>query len=404
MKSADEIGRAVDRARTILGSLRHELRSVVALLSEHPRAAYIGWTGHHNLGDEVLLLAHKELLQGITLIGYRRSSLLKLLCAVTGRRLYDLGILGGGTLINQHHMWLTGVRELQNSGVPMICLGTGVASAGFWSANAEALDMLGHAGDELDDWTKALRSFSFVGVRGPYSSAALRGRGLENVDVVGDTALSLSDDADFDDRPHRRGVVGLSVGHVEHNPMWGDPVTYMDEVVKFARLMCDLGHEVQLLPVWDRDVASNEAILERVNRGGCRLRCVFDDYADYSRAVRECEVFVGQKLHSTVIACMNGVPSVMIEYRPKCRDFMASVDLEDYVIRTDQFTAETAATMVERLLRDRQAVLEKLEKRIANHRSTQSAIAGIVREFLVAGSRTAGRDPDRASRLLTREP
>ncbi len=316
---------------------------------------------------------------------YRRSHFLETLCAVTGRSLYDIGILGGGTLINQHHMWLTQVRELRRRNVPMICLGTGVAAPEFWCGKEETLTVLGHAGDELDGWTSTLAMFSFVGVRGPYSLAILSGRGLNGAFTIGDTALSLWGSEPFGGGRGRPGVLGLSVGHVDGNPLWGDPDRYMSEVVRFAQLMCDSGYEVHLLPVWDRDVPSNESILAQVDRRGCRLLRVFDVYNDYSRAVRECEIFVGQKLHSTVIACINGVPSVMIEYRPKCRDFMASLDLEEYVIRTDNFTAETAAAAVDRLRGNTPVVLKKLERRIADYCTAQSAIAETVNEFLWAG-------------------
>jgi polysaccharide pyruvyl transferase WcaK-like protein len=51
-------------------------------------------------------------------------------------------------------------------------------------------------------------------------------------------------------------------------------------------------------------------------------------------------VFVGTRLHSVVLATCAFVPSVMLEYRPKCRDYMLSIGQEDYVIRTDKFRSE----------------------------------------------------------------
>lgn len=102
------------------------------------------------------------------------------------------------------------------------------------------------------------------------------------------------------------------------------------------------------------------------------MRIAFDTYEDYAAATRECEVFVGQKLHSTVIACMNGIPSVMIEYRPKCRDFMASLGLERHVIRTDEFTAQSGAGAVRQLLAEREAVEQALTSHIAEFVKTQA--------------------------------
>ena len=322
---------------------------MAGFFSRRPRAVYVGWVGHRNLGDEVLFEAHKRLFSGVALTVYRPSRLRRPLCVATRRSPYDFGILGGGTLINQNHCWLSAVRDLQASGIPMVCLGTGVASPEFWSNCDLAMTRLGHSGNVLAAWADALASFSYVGVRGPRSLETLTASGVTDVQVVGDGALSLSSDDASRHPCWRPGLVGLSVGHVEANPMWGDPSRYMDEVVEFVRRLCDAGREVHLLPVWSLDVPSNEAVLRRVDRDRCILVDAMDTYAEYSAAVRRCEVFVGQKLHATVIACMNHIPSVMIEYRPKCRDFMASMDLEHYVIRTDEFRAQSAAAMIEEL-------------------------------------------------------
>jgi hypothetical protein len=389
MRRSFALRRAFARWRALQGTVRFELCSIRALLSQRPRAAYIGWTGYHNLGDDVLLQAHRMLLEGVTVIEYRRSRLLGPLCALLGRRLYDLGILGGGTLINQHHRWLTSVIDLQDGGVPMVCIGTGVASAAFWTQYAESESYVGHSGDELEAWRSAIMQFSYVGVRGPYSLAVLSGCGLEAVEVVGDTALSLTDFAGFRDCPQESTAIGLNCGHEDTMPMWGGWETYRDELIRFIRLTCDSGLEVRLLPVAARDVPSNQAILASVDRASCKLVCAYDSLEQYSRAVRECDAFVGQKLHSTVIACMNGVPSLMVEYRPKCRDFMASLGFEEFVVRTDDFNADDAIAKLNALRRDRQAVRRQLAQRIGEYQLAQQSIAAAIREFLLKESTQA---------------
>ena len=55
----------------------------------------------------------------------------------------------------------------------------------------------------------------------------------------------------------------------------------------------------------------------------------------------------------------------MIEYRPKCRDFMDSVGLEEYVVRTDKMSVD--------VLKDRMtALLERGEKYRASGRWLRS--------------------------------
>ena len=171
MHRISSIPTAIADLRVLAGALRFELRTMTGFFSRRPRAVYIGWVGYRNLGDEALFQAHKRLFPGVALTLYQESKLLKPLCVISRRRPYDFGILGGGTLINQGHHWLTAVRDLQSNGIPMICLGTGVASAAFWTSGPLAVTRLGHGGDELAEWVEALARSATWGceVRTPWT-------------------------------------------------------------------------------------------------------------------------------------------------------------------------------------------------------------------------------------------
>jgi polysaccharide pyruvyl transferase WcaK-like protein len=61
------------------------------------------------------------------------------------------------------------------------------------------------------------------------------------------------------------------------------------------------------------------------------------EYVDPNRfmaRVSKMEAFVGLKLHSVILAMCAHVPSIMLEYRPKGLDFMASLGLEQFNVRT----------------------------------------------------------------------
>ena len=82
---------------------------------------------------------------------------------------------------------------------------------------------------------------------------------------------------------------------------------------------------------------------------------------------------------------MNRVPCVMVEYRPKSGTSWAPWGLEEYVVRTDQFTAECGKSMVERLTREREQVLKTLDTRIDDYRARQADAAA---RFLLASPHT----------------
>ena len=64
----------------------------------------------------------------------------------------------------------------------------------------------------------------------------------------------------------------------------------------------------------------------------------FSDVDALQRSIAECDVLVGQRLHSVVLAAAVAVPAVAIDYRPKCRDFQLSIDREDWTVSTTDIT------------------------------------------------------------------
>jgi polysaccharide pyruvyl transferase WcaK-like protein len=47
------------------------------------------------------------------------------------------------------------------------------------------------------------------------------------------------------------------------------------------------------------------------------------------------QFFVGIKLHAVALAMCTNVPSLMIEYRPKCREFATTLGVERFCVRSD---------------------------------------------------------------------
>jgi hypothetical protein len=82
-------------------------------------------------------------------------------------------------------------------------------------------------------------------------------------------------------------------------------------------------------------------ILQIGERAGGALLPFVQGYLDPTAAIEtvaSADVVVGERLHACVIAAGVGTPFVPIEYRPKLRDFSASVGVEELVIRSDELT------------------------------------------------------------------
>jgi polysaccharide pyruvyl transferase WcaK-like protein len=328
-------------------------------------AMYIGWVGNNNLGDELLYKAHLELFPDHKFFPYsdkHRAAIYKFARSIH-KPFCRHAILGGGTLINDgHDYWVRNTEFLLEQGTKLFCLGTGVENPDFIGRN-KITD------NQLRRWVKALSKFEFIGVRGPQSKAILDNAGLKNVVIVGDTALALTKEKK---EPHvSNGVVGVCFGDVKGNPIWGKPDRYRNELKKVIAQIINAGLKVRLLPIWDKDIPSNVSLMNDIDNSKCTLVKAFDSYDEYAKNIGECDIFIGQKLHSTIIAYMSRVPAIMIEYRPKCRDFMASLGLEDYVIKTSDFQLRPFMKIYDRLQKNYDLVNSLAESRILEYKHMQ---------------------------------
>jgi polysaccharide pyruvyl transferase WcaK-like protein len=290
------------RPRDVVVELAKERDIFNGLQTNKPLASYIGWTGQGNLGDEVLLEAHQLLFGDFTVVPYRPENAFQGASqAVFGSPGFTMGFLGGGTLINQSPTWLRRIQELQRRGLPVFCLGAGVTPDEFRPAFERTT---------IADWVKVLETMEFVGVRGPLSQKALADCGFAAT-VLGDPAFALTP---LSPPPAAsRKMIGVNVGISDKTLLWPNSQKYLATMVESIKALIAGGKEVTLLPVCAEDVASNKAVLALVNNEACSIKFSYDSLDNYNLALSECGLFIGQKLHATVLATLLRIPSIMIE-------------------------------------------------------------------------------------------
>jgi polysaccharide pyruvyl transferase WcaK-like protein len=240
-------------------------------------------------------------------------------------KIFKAGLLAGGTLIGQGQYWLEVAQTFTNLCQKLYIFGTGVETASFW--NAEATH---------DAWKKVLAKCKYVGVRGPISSEILSNYGLNNVEIVGDPILTFAHST-INESPIFK-TIGLNIGTTD-NRLYGDEEKVCVQAAKLAKLAREAGWSVKWFVVWPKDIeiTRKAALLSDTEK---ELNLIYDDYHGFIDKMRTLSCFVGMKLHATALATCAMTPSVMLEYRPKCRDFMESIGQGKYNFRTDEFRAE----------------------------------------------------------------
>ena len=329
------------------------------LTVKRPHMSYIGaWDETPNLGDKALIVAARLLFPQCGFIDYPYSRPEPFYLAAKNFRFIKYGLLAGGTLINRTPRALKMAAESFPLCKNSIIFGTGVANPSFWAARP-------HWENSIPQWKPLLERCSYIGVRGPMSAEVLTEAGIDNVEVAGDPILVLAEQWG-PDRPYIDKSIGLSISHPGIDPhvdMWGTPEQLHDQYVKLAAIARKNGWKVRWLIADPRemDLVTKIAKLSGTSQEICNS---FGDYKTYLDLVRPISVFVGMKLHSVALATCAYVPSIMAEYRPKCRDYMRSIGQDANTIRTDQFNADKVWQQVEHMNSERQRMSRSLYENI----------------------------------------
>jgi polysaccharide pyruvyl transferase WcaK-like protein len=212
-----------------------------------------------------------------------------------------------------------------------IIFGTGVGDIDMWNQFGVSTDVSG--------WVDALERADYVSVRGALSKQHLEKWGVtRHVEVVGDPAVWFARDQIAPKRHEKR--IGLNLGFTKgllHGQ--DDNVVLALGASLLKRLKAD-NWQITLFPV----IASDIPFLhEAVTKAGIETPPMHMDYLNVRGtldALEQQDVFIGEKLHSVVLAHCVYTPAVMLEYRTKCRDYMLSVNQSDCSFRTDALDAD----------------------------------------------------------------
>jgi polysaccharide pyruvyl transferase WcaK-like protein len=141
--------------------------------------------------------------------------------------------------------------------------------------------------------------------------------------------------------------------------------------------------------VWPKDLAATENAAKESGTGS-HVHAIYVDHAKYLDLASECSVFVGMKLHAVVLATCAAVPSIMLEYRPKCRDYMESIQQEHLCERVDRFTADGVWEQVLRMHSEREGYARRMMEGIIRLRTLQQQRARSISDRMRAAGVNAG--------------
>ncbi len=363
---------------------------------------YIGWVGYLNLGDEAMFELCRSRFSSVRWsrlenIAYgpdvshlaRRGQNLRRLSETitseisTQRRLRavvvkamhkvalfsgrEVGLCGGGTYINRNAAAIENYISVRNRTRALVpTFGTGVIHPEFWTTREPGW------ADRRKDWVSVLAELPIVGVRGPVSKALLDDAGARNVVVCGDPAVVFH--APYAGKPRRASGnslrVGINAGDCS-GQLWGRMEDVQDSFVALARWLRLAGHQVEIIPVWQKDVEACLDVAQRADLDRSAVTPVCYTSQAFLRRVEKLDLLVALKLHAGILAAAANVPFVSLEYQPKCRDFASSIGWKEFCIRTD-------ALFPDKLIEAVSALIPQLETKSAE---LCAALFGLMNTF-----------------------
>lgn len=336
------------------------------------KIGYFGWTGRGNLGDEALFTAIRELLNPVALVKfhkfYRRGKFFE----AAQETMLSGFMMGAGTLINSRGL-LPIMKHFQGKRVPTFVFGAGVLDPEFYC-------QFPRYPNDMPEWVECLQLCKSVSVRGPLSAKSLADYGYKDVKIVGDPVLSCA--ADVMPPSRSWNTIGINFGTTRDGSyLWGrNDENVIKFVIQLTDILIDKGLEVRFFPVWRNDVPTVLSAAKQV-KSNIKVWNHSENIVSYLKAMEEVDIFIGEKLHSVIGALCAYKPSIMLAYQPKCIDFMQSVGLEDYTIRTDHLDLDQVLFKINTIWESYEIYRNFLFKEVSKLKQIQKQIANEIAEF-----------------------
>ncbi|WP_210494636.1 polysaccharide pyruvyl transferase family protein [Patulibacter sp. SYSU D01012] len=343
-----------------------------------PRVQYLGLAGYGNVGDDAIRDAFIREFDGRLMFSDvpvgRKATIrrgLRHWATDRGRPV----LLGGGTVLGRtlwrQHFGLA-TKLYRPSGWEM--LGAGVEDPDFVG------DRTYSSWDEIRAWRPLLEPFSSVSVRGPRSRAILQAAGID-ARVVGDPALLLS--ADTPPPPQADRDIDVLVNVTCGEDQWGGTdLDWTPAVVDALRHGFRGSGRLVFVSMDPIDDTWNRRVAHALGIAAPVLRPSSPDA--FLALARRSRVVLGTRLHANVLSAAAGTPTVSLEYRPKCRDFMESVGIAHLCHRVDELTSHDVRASLDETLDDWEHHREQISAAVASLRDLLAAEVGLIARRLAA--------------------
>lgn len=317
---------------------------------------YIGWIGYKNLGDELMYDLFKEQLLtlgdsyhlGAVNIEYKYLKNVQL-------ENYDLIVLGGGSIFGGsgnliHPMIIDYLHHCIKLNKKVMIWGTGIdwAPKSYIKLLTEKEDLPLTIPETLkSNIISVFKDSVWAGIRGPLTLNILEQYGVQNGYISGDPAFLLEpsqlsneslvqlDTALLEQNGGK--IIGVNWGTSFNNIYGQDELKVEDQLVKALNELITKGYHIYLYTVWQEDIPAIERLYSKlIDADKVTIDKTLYNHNELMALMQNFTFTINFKLHANYISLAANVPFIALGYRFKIFDFVNSVNLEDYIISTDE--------------------------------------------------------------------
>ena len=363
---------------------------------------FLGWYGYNAIGDDIIAEVTKRLFfeeaekRGIKLQFIPFSVIKDFKYRMIHSYLIknDLIVIGGGSILGfdtmNLHMTLFGFDRInlhkisRNRKTPLVIFGGGFRMEKEELPEKDRIHM-----------KKLFDRAILKGVRGPVSQQLLISNGIVNeVEVIGDPALSfypvpINDkmDGDFD--------VGMNVRFMKT----GEPQYLKNEEIYaiFARLadhfIEEEGAQIHFFSFTENEHDSDTEAAKKVvklmkYKNNPKLIPFSNDALKMCSLIGKFDYLISQRLHPCILGWVQKVPNICFEYQfLKTTDFMKSIGMDDFIIRTDAFSFDAYLEKYEKMKENRQSIIERSQEYVVQWRKKQREFVNESLDIMVENRR-----------------
>jgi len=328
------------------------------------KIAIHGFYGYGNLGDEAILAVlnmefGKSTDVHITVFSDEQNSVKKFhnvdVCPATGKkslgtrlwRIYrsDVFILGGGGLLKDYG------QDSRNIERWMRLLAWAVKMRKKTVLCCIGVENIKHERSR-NLIRKIGNAVSIVTVRDNHSKKILKKCGVgRKITVVSDPVIILGG---RDDRrtinPERSPSILVCPRHWFDMGFKVKDKVLNDELISALAYVCDeaqekYGANITMVPLravsYDDDRKLIEMIFAKMkNNKKVNVCDNVPTVEEFTRIIKEQDLVIGMRLHSLIFAAANNVPMIGLEYMPKIKGFMESIEQEEYSLNIKTLSSE----------------------------------------------------------------